>query len=216
MYNMAKYKIGKFLGMVAVLGLVSCSMAKPSNFTENKPRVYTENYVVEAPAVAFGEKELDMLAADFSYHGSGIPEVTVTYDPASGVNTAMKAGNELGRIVGSLKKAGVQNVDATIIPIKNSGDQASVQIAYARSEAIAPKDCDMMPGTYGGSDPTAVADYRFGCSVETIMAKQIARPSDLQGREGYAGLKDGMRNTNVIWPYKSGEILGELGGETTE
>lgn len=202
--------------VLAAASLAACSTNMPSNFTQNKARVDTGQYIVETAVADLGAEGINMLAQDYASYGSGMPEVTVAYDPYSKTNTAMAARKELGRIVKAFNSAGIKNVEAKVLPVHNAGDETLVQIAYARSHARAPEDCRFMPGLYDGVEPSAVKDYKFGCSVETIFAKQIARPRDLLGNDGYEGPKDGMRNTNVLWPYKSGQPLGQIQGETTQ
>lgn len=209
-------RVGNTTLALAVIVLAGCSTDIPTNMTEHKVRVHTEPYVVETKAGNLDQEGIYALAQDFASFGSGKPEITVAYDPYSKTNTPMTARKELARVVKAFSTAGVKDVDAALLPVNDIGDEAFVQVAYSRSYAEAPKDCKFMPGLYDGTEPSAVKDYKFGCSVDSLVAKQIARPRDLLGNEGYAGAKDGMRNANIVWPYKSGEPLGQLQGESTQ
>lgn len=209
-------RVGNTTLAFAVIVLAGCSTNIPTNMSGNEVRVQTEPYVVEVMAGDLDQKGIYTLAQDYASFGSGKPEITVAYDPYSKTNTPMTARKELARIVKAFSTAGIHDVDAALLPVNDIGDETFVQVAYSRSHAQAPKDCEFMPGLYDGTEPTAVKDYKFGCSVDMLVSKQIARPRDLYGNDGYAGAKDGMRSTNVVWPYKSGEPLGQIQGESTQ
>ena len=58
-----------------------------------------------------------------------------------------------------------------------------------------------MPGLEDGLTTEKIGDYRFGCSVDTMLAKQIYRPADLQGSAG-ADDGDGRRASNSVEYYR--------------
>lgn len=46
--------------------------------------------------------------------------------------------------------------------------------------------------------------YKFGCGIDMMLARQVARPADLQGRGGEVmGVNDGRRITNVVETYST-------------
>jgi len=57
-------------------------------------------------------------------------------------------------------------------------------------------------------------EYKMGCSVETMIARQIARPGDLLGRAPNSVYKDGRRISNQIEGVRSGAMNEPLGGES--
>ena len=48
------------------------------------------------------------------------------------------------------------------------------------------------------SEPNAKPQYRMGCTVETLLARQVARPSDLLGKQGFETNADGRRQERVV------------------
>lgn len=67
--------------------------------------------------------------------------------------------------------------------------------------AAAPAGCRNMPGFDDGLTSEKIGDYRFGCSVDAMVAKQIYRPADLQGNAGH-DLGDGRRATSGVEYYR--------------
>ena len=56
---------------------------------------------------------------------------------------------------------------------------------FAALTAQAPTGCGMIPGYTGLPEASTKTegepDYRYGCTVETLIARQVTRPSDLLG-----------------------------------
>jgi type IV pilus biogenesis protein CpaD/CtpE len=68
-----------------------------------------------------------------------------------------------------------------------------------------------MPGLYSNETGRFIGDYKFGCGVETVFAKQIARPSDLEGRSEM-GMRDARRDSVILENYSSGAVQQPLDG----
>ena len=60
-----------------------------------------------------------------------------------------------------------------------------------------------------------VPPYLYGCSVESMIAKQVSRPGDLLGRPGHETYADGRRQENVVGTrgYYGNESFPKLEGE---
>ncbi len=63
------------------------------------------------------------------------------------------------------------------------------------------------------ADLDEAKDYKLGCSIETYVSRQIARPKDLLGNDNM-GNADGRPRVNGVEPYMTGAPNKELSGET--
>lgn len=196
-----------FLG---VLTLSGCEMHHPSYMTENRiqvqEQVYTEHY-------SHTDFNAAAIANLYDRQGDGPLHLTVTYDPLSKTNTAMHAGDAAAAYARDLRKQGVALVESGILPIKDSGEGSKVFVGYQSYSAQAPKDCGLISGL-SGNILEAEADYKLGCSVDTVFARQIARPSDLAGQSEKQYTTDGRRSANIIETYRAGAPNDGLDGES--
>ncbi|MBX2834814.1 MAG: hypothetical protein KTR28_07565 [Micavibrio sp.] len=197
---------------VSALILSSCgSLREPDNFAKSRTRVqptFTENSM---PSAEMNEGAILTMAEHYHKHGKGPFGLTVTYDPASRTNTAMQATNKASDIAQKLRKEGVSDVAASILPVSNSANGSKVIISYSGYTALAPENCELMPGI-DTRHINANADYQMGCSIDTLFARQVARPKDLVGQEN-ALYGDARRVTNQTEALRGGEEFGTLGGE---
>lgn len=154
------------------------------------------------PASEFDNEKLKAISAHYDNHGNGPVDVVVTYDPKSSGNTAMTAASEAARISGVLTKSGIANVQTDIMPVSGQGAQSRVMVNYKIVTAKAPAGCEAMGGLEG-HETSANQDYIFGCTTQMQLARQIARPKDLLGREGL-DTADGRRQSNIVEVYKTG------------
>jgi type IV pilus biogenesis protein CpaD/CtpE len=199
--------------IAAALLLGGCAMDVDTfAVPEKKIQFQTENKSATYRTAALNDAALAGIADHYRRHGSGPAEITVTYDPKSKTNTAMNAANEAARISGYLRRKGVSNVMVDVLPVHNGGSASDTMISYQSVNAMAPEGCEAMGGLDGR--PTgAHQDYGYGCAIQMQMAKQIARPKDLQGREGVPP-GDGRRQSVIVETYRSGEPYEALEGET--
>ncbi|MCC6597241.1 MAG: hypothetical protein IT559_00430 [Alphaproteobacteria bacterium] len=197
---------------VAVL-LAGCTLSAPDHFTDNRLQVQEEQFSESIPVSQFDERSVEALAAHFAKHGDGPVELTVTYDPYSAKATARRADEEAVRIAQLLKKNGVEQIKADILPVMDSGDEMRALFSYTFYSALPPADCEVMPGLQGRRID-AQADYKLGCTVDTLVARQIARPKDLLGQKTDGGLTDGRRAANIVERYRTGTPNQPLEGES--
>jgi type IV pilus biogenesis protein CpaD/CtpE len=90
----------------------------------------------------------------------------------------MRANDEAVRLSQAFRKEGVRDVLTSILPVREQGAESMVVVTYNGYQATAPANCGRMTGFDGPvleHDP----DYKLGCTVETVFARQIANPSDL-------------------------------------
>lgn len=154
------------------------------------------------------------LSHHYVRHGGSTMELIVTYDPKSYRNTAMAAGVKAGDFAEALRKRGVHDIESSILPIMGQGDDGRLVVSYMSHSAKAPKDCDqMMPGM-NDDELRDNVDYKMGCSVNTLIARQVSRPSDLLGRGNLDTVTDGRASANIIEAYRTGARNEPLEGET--
>ncbi len=197
----------------ACLVLSSCSVYSETKFTENKAEIRHEIHTEKMAVSDMDEAAARAVASHYSRHGSGTAAVVVTYDPKAKDMTAMGATEEAARIGSTMRRYGVRDIDTRIMPAQ--GDAAGlVLVSYNSYTAHAPKDCGLMAGIEN-SDVRYDKDYEFGCSMETMFARQVARPKDLAGQDMTDLDMDGRGLSNVVEAYRMGETNPELGSEST-
>ncbi len=207
----------KLLGMALAfltVPLSGCfSMYAPGTMNENQIQVRQHSIIEDVPYDGMSESYLDSLAAHYAKHGDGPMDLLLTYDPKSVGNTAMNATKKVAMLAASLRDRGVNKLESNIMPVRDQGEEARVLINYTAFTAHAPKGCDsMLPGLNG----TALEDekgYQMGCSIKSLMVKQVANPSDLAGKGNVDMDTDGRSASNIIEAYRSGAPNAELSGE---
>lgn len=204
--------------LTATSALSACSMDTKSALISPRERVELrqEKTAERLPVKALDDAGLATLADRYRRAGEGPVDVTVTYDPKSKTNTAMAAATEAARIATYLRrKTGGTNVATDILPVHASGDASEALITYGSVSAHAPSDCQAMGGV-DGNETHADQDYKYGCTIETLLSQQIANPKDLKGRAGLdAG--DGRRQSNILeGGYRSGTPNSALQGYSTQ
>lgn len=195
------------------LFLAGCEMHAPTTLNTEKMQVRQEPYFLDVPAHQADEGVAESVAHHYTRHADGPLRLSVTYDPKNYRNTAMAATQKAADLARVLRKNGVGMVETDILPVSGQGDESQVLISYDSYTAHAPSGCTTMPGT----ENTLIEPeegYKLGCTIQTMMAKQIARPKDLEG-QGAPGLNtDGRSATNIVDIVRSGEENRELGGES--
>lgn len=178
----------------------ACSrQSTPSMMNANKPQLQSETALQQVPVKHAGAGYLHKLADDYSRYGADTLRLSLAYDPADKSYSSVAAFKDLARIKTGLQDMGVRNIAAETV--KAEGAVPTLLVSYDAVRAHAPAGCRNMPGFDDGLTSAQIADYRFGCSVDTMLAKQIYRPSDLQG---YAGADDGdgRRAANSVEHYR--------------
>lgn len=204
------YRIG-LLG-VAVLAMSACEMSSPSLMSTSPITVEEKENSMMLPIDDLTPAALSELSKDYRRHGQGTVEVIVLY-PAGG--SEVLADNEAGRIAADLRDAGIGQVVPSSLPIDDMRKAGQVIVRYRQLVAHAPEGCDGHPGDSRkdiiGSDDGYFPNYRFGCGIDSYIAGQVARPSDLLGDDDIAPV-EASRPTAQGQEFRDGEPFKDLKG----
>lgn len=201
-----------FLMLLFSFMTAACSMDTDSGITQKRVELVPGSHHQKVAASEMKASGLRALADHYAHYGSGPMKVDILYDPASSTNTAMRAADEAVRIASGLRKGGVGEVQTDLVPVTGMGDAAEISVSYDTVTARPPQDCGTMAGIDGNQTGTDM-DYSYGCSIESMLARQIARPADLAGRRGLDD-GDGRRQSNIVEVYKTGVPNEPLEGES--
>jgi type IV pilus biogenesis protein CpaD/CtpE len=196
--------------VAALLAVSGCSMEYDTNIPQKRVRLESGPAYKTMPAAAVDEATLHDFAAEYLRFGDGPVELTVSYDPRSKTNTAMNASDHAARIGSRLRTLNVPQVSSSILPVNALGEEAHVMMRYESTTAHAPEGCDYMGGLEGKATG-AYMDYEYGCTTEMLLARQIARPKDLAGRDGMSA-GDGRRQALTVDGYRRGQTPPTLSG----
>lgn len=202
------------LTALSALALSGCDkIDMPTTITSKPIQLVTSDHSERYLVSELIDQDYDQMADHYSRYAAGQAELVVSYDPYSKKNTAMKATDTLHRVTQALSRRGVKDVKGRIQAVDQSGDRSEMVIGYTSVTAEGPEDCTMMPGHDTGHADID-ADYRLGCTVNTMIARQVAHPEDLAGRAAETAV-DGRRTGAVVEPYRAGTPNGQLSGAYT-
>ena len=185
---------------------------EPSHMSHSKMKMEKEGVFEDVETSQLNAASIEALSDHYLRNGQGKVDLSVTYDPKSKTNTAMHASNEIARITKEFQKNGVE-VSSMILPVKGQGNVSRAQVSFDAYSVAAPDDCTMMSG-YEDRNVDPSEDYNMGCTTDSIVAQQIARPRDLAGRADTSLTSDGRRASNIVERYRTGEPNTPLEGES--
>ena len=190
--------------------LSACSLGEPSRLNLRPIGVVHGVKDQQVSAVAVDRGMAAALADDYRRYGNGPMTVTVTYEPSTG---EARAKNEVRRISNLLSAQGVKAVDSSVLPVVSGAGTLQVLIHYEQIVAEAPAACsshisDDRAQIFTNKDGT-MPDYRFGCGVDTYLARQVARPRDLLGSDKIAPAEGGRLGTR-LQDYRDGKDYKDL------
>lgn len=200
--KMEKIRINIVLSLCAIFVLGGCTQNTKSAMNTSPVEIKKQTVMEQIPVGQITDGVLSALANDYSRLGAGPLELTMAFDPKSKTFTAMSALNKLKEIKMKLARKGVKAVVTETLAIDNA--KPALMISFDSVHAQAPSDCDVLPSITQNQTTRFLGEYKFGCSIETMLSKQIARPADLEGVDGLGDTGSGRRETNVIEPYAAG------------
>ncbi|MCB1557402.1 MAG: hypothetical protein KDJ50_00595 [Alphaproteobacteria bacterium] len=215
------YMVGALVMATSSIGLLSgCSVESNSWMNESRLEIHEDQFTDSFETAKMDDATLRAVSVYYHRYGNGPLVASVSYDPKSSKNNAGLARHEAQRIEAKLRQAGVNDIQISTTAAPGTGDVSTTVVTFPAITAQAPTGCKMMPGYYKPADISSDADtdepdYRYGCTVESLIARQVTRPSDLLGKPGYETDADGQRQTNVLdgrgyYGYKPN---ADLGGE---
>lgn len=181
---------------------------------ENNIEVREQNFTQNVKSADVNDAFLSALANHHERFGGSTLNVTVTYDPKSYRNTAMHATDTMAYSAAMLRKFGVQDIKTSILPIHAQGDDSEFLISYSVLSAHKPKGCDRPLTGMIRNDEASLEDYKLGCTVDTMIAKQISKPSDLLGKKTTDMSTDGREAANIVAVKRTGAQNEPLQGES--
>lgn len=204
-------------GVAALLLLGACDTIVNDNPTamvsSGRVETYKNEMALEIETATLDAGKMEQVSRHYWSHGDTPLLMSVTYDPHSKTNTAMKATQEAARLKTLLAKQGAANVQADIMPVQDSGDVSKTIITYDAVNARGPSECRDVKVNRDFTDWERVPDYQLGCASENYLAKQIARPKDLHGND-VMDITDGRLQANTIELTKGGQTNPTLKGES--
>lgn len=199
--------------MVAALALLgACDLNQATYLSPNRAQVERQRYEAQVPVGSIDDKFYKALAQEYKSTGGGQLYMTFVYNPEAGGSSAMAASDLAGRASKALRSYGVADVKADILPVLDSAQSGKVLISYTKYAASAPKDCEVMPGLEDRAMELSW-DYKYGCSLEAQIAKQVARPKDLLGNGASPATSSGRRAANVSLNHEAGVPNEPLEGD---
>jgi type IV pilus biogenesis protein CpaD/CtpE len=178
-------------------------------------RVVDESIIDQMYLSDVNDTTLNNLADYYLNNSTGTLDLTATYDPASKYFGSKSAQHELGHIVEDLNKKGVTNIASSVMAVP--GNKPMLIITYESAVVLPPSDCGETPGLKDYQTGRFIGDYKFGCGVETMFAKQISDPNDLYGTDGLGGQSSARRAAIVVEGHASATPNQPLEGvETNE
>ena len=189
--------------VAATLLLTGCSVESQSWVNQNRVEIHEDQFTDTFETVKINDATLHAIGDYYYRYGNGDMNVVVTYDPQSKSNTKSRAQSSLAYIESGLLKNGVSRSHSALSPMRGSGDVSTTLINFPALTAASPEGCGMMPGYENPAadipnNTNIDAPYKYGCSVESLLAKQVARPSDLLGKQGFETNADGRRQERVL------------------
>lgn len=194
-------KIASFSLLLVCTALSSgCArQSTPSMMNNERPQLVSETNMEQMPVSQVTNGYLYNVADKYKRFGTDTLHLSLGYDPADKSYGAMKAYNDLAEFKGQLAALGVRSVSAETV--KTSGAKPTLMVSYDAVTAQAPAGCRNMPGFEDGLTTAEIGSYKFGCSLDAMLAKQIYRPTDMAG-VSVSEPADGRRSSNTVEYYR--------------
>lgn len=187
--------------LTGCLALGGCiHQSTPSMMNTSRAELVSQTSMEQVPLSQVNGDYLSSLAAQYDRYGDGPMDLTVTYNPKSKSFTSMKAVSELSRINKTLAQKGIVNVKTATMPVE--GEESVLMVSFDTVQARGPSDCGEMPALEDHNTSRDINGYRFGCSVESMLARQISRPGDLRGKET-TGSANARRATGIVEAHRT-------------
>lgn len=196
------------LAIIALLALGGCNLTPETWVNSDRVEVHDDQFTDTFELASLTDQKLRAIANVYERYGDGSMRVGVVSSNRTAVS----------RIEKSLKQFGVRDlkIDRTN-PERGAKDM--VVVSFPALVAMKPESCGMMPGANGittlPDSGQGEAPYGFGCTIETMLARQVYKPKDLLGRDGFDTNADGARaeGVNARRGYYGDQSYPDLNGE---
>jgi len=210
-----------FLTLSAVALLSGCSVQSETWVNSGRAQIQEDQFTDSFETAKLDNSMLHAISDYYGRFGNGAINVVVSYDPQSKINTKSNAEKSLLAIQNGLERNGLKDVHAALSSVAGTGDVSTTLVSFPAVTATAPNGCGMMPGYEDPSadtpnDTNIKPTYKYGCTVETLLSRQVVRPSDLMGKQGFETNGDGRRSERVLSSrgYYGTNANAKLEGET--
>ena len=193
------------LGFALTLPACSQSMYTAGTLTPTRAQVAEEQYYHKIHTSELAGLNRHALIDHHAEYGEGAAHIIGFYDPKAGNQKEVRA--KVNCLSNSFRKAGA-DVYNELLPLSG---QSNLAVSYNYVTAKGPRDCTTMAG-YAHTDIGNNGDYRMGCTVETLIARQVSNPRDLLGQEHDDVLSDGRSAASIVNTYRQGAQNEPLGG----
>ena len=169
--------------------LTACSMTPTSWVNADPVEVHSDHFVDTFALGDLNEDTVRAIAQVYDRYGNGVMNVGVTAQNKAAAT----------KIEQQFKRFGVHDVKVSATKPERGMKEMAV-ISFPALVAKAPESCGQMPAIQNDLPDTAQGDapYKFGCSIESALAKQVHNPKDLLGRDGFKTYSDGARSEAVV------------------
>lgn len=198
-----------FCSLFALVMLAACTQTTSSMMNTSRVQLAQETLIDQIALKDINENSLENLATQYHKYGSGPLDLTMTFDPKAKGFTAMQAVKAVKHVESVLRKKGIQNLMTQTMAVNETSP--ALLVTFDTVTAMAPDDCQQMPGMESNETSRFIGDYKFGCGVETLFAKQIARPADLNGN-AELDTRDARREAIITEAHSSGDPKPRLEG----
>lgn len=189
------------LSVLLCTGIAGCAdepwLMDQSTLTPQKMTLVENRHIVKKPLTQLSGGDIAEAANKYSRAGAGPMYVVVAYNE-QGKGVDHSVDQKVHAIASELQSRGVaaRDIVASTVPLETVEPVAL--IAFDTLEAQGPQNCTDMPGLKTLPGEESDFDYKLGCGVKSMMARQIAHPADLEGKAGLGGHNDGARAANVV------------------
>ncbi len=199
----SRYTPALFIALAAI-GLAACSPEKPwlmekSTLSEGQMQLVESRHVVKKPLSQMDPDTVKETARIYAKNGAGPMYVVIAYKDHGKMGDG-EIVQRRAEMETSLQDAGVAARDIVMSTVPLETDVPVALIAFDTLEARGPAECEgmKMPGYDMNAEADNAYAYKTGCGVKNMIARQIEKPTDLEGRAGLGGRNDGEHLANVV------------------
>jgi len=167
---------------VPLMGLTACTQTTPSMMNSAPLTVSEETIIDQISFDAVTSATIAHMANYYLDNATGALGLALTYDPRSKSFGRSRATKEVAKLADILRHEGVETINTRVMPVANS--EPVLVINYDSAVVNGPAGCGETPGLKDYQTGRFIGDYKFGCGVENMFAKQVSDPTDLYGNSG--------------------------------